>query len=248
MTETPEDPDIASQAHSGAQGTSMAPELQMRPRIQADDAAIAAIISHLRPDLPSVPAERLRRYGARRAESGHHEVWVATRRGEVHGWLRLTHLVDMRPGVTYAAAIQVLAEHRRQGIGSGLYVLLLRRLRETGAEQLVGLVREGDRESLRFVQQRGFLATAPREKDWRLAVDRAGLPAGAAMEDRLRDAGVHIARLADLPPDAPTRDAVHALATLTWHDVPRHRDGLSRMDEQWNDFLFGGENVQPGWS
>jgi GNAT superfamily N-acetyltransferase len=220
----------------------------VRPRVQADDAAIAAIISHLCPDLPPVPTDRLRRYGARRAESGHHEAWVATRRGEVHGWLRLTHLVDVRPVVTYVAAIQVLAEYRRQGIGTALYLLLLRRLIDTGAEQLVGLVREGDSESLRFVQQRGFLATAPRERDWRLAVEQAGLPGRTATEDRLHAAGVRIARLADLPPDAATRDAVHALAALTRRDVPHRRDHLPRIDEQWNDFLFGGENVQPEWS
>jgi L-amino acid N-acyltransferase YncA len=151
--------------------------LLLRPGQPADDAAIAAIINGLRPALPPVPAERLRRYRATRAQGGHDEMWVATRDGAVAGWLRLTHLGTAGPPVTYAVAIQVAAPWRRGGIGSTLYDLLQRRLADTGAARLAGQVGEDDPASLRFVQQRGFQSTGPDERDWRLAVDRALLDA-----------------------------------------------------------------------
>jgi L-amino acid N-acyltransferase YncA len=206
--------------------------LRLRPWQPADDAAIAAIINGLRPTLPPVPADRLSRYRARRAQGGHDEVWVATLDREVAGWLRLTHLPAAEPPVTYAVAIQVAAHRRRGGIGTALYDLLQRRLTDTGAERLAGQVYEDDLTSLCFVKQRGFQTTGPDERDWRLAVDRAILDGFRGVEDRLALAeGIRIERPARSGRAAGHRQrrAGHAGAPRwrnrapSWEHPPRRR-------------------------
>jgi GNAT superfamily N-acetyltransferase len=223
--------------------------LRLRPWQAADDAAIAAIINGLRPSLPAVPVDRLSGYRARRAQGGHDEVWVATLNGEVAGWLRLTHLLAAEPPVTYAVAIQVAAHLRRGGIGTTLYYLLQRRLTDTGAERLAGQVYEDDMTSLRFVQQRGFQTTGPDERDWRLAVDRAVLDGFRGVEERLALAeGIRIERLADLAARPDIIAAARDMPTRRAGETAHPPGSIRRVDDQWNDYLFGGEDVLPEWS
>jgi GNAT superfamily N-acetyltransferase len=135
----------------------------------------------------------------------------------------------------YAMA-RVLQEHRRQGIGTQLYVRLSEHARSVGRESLWGRVREDDAESRAFLRNRGFREAG---REYEVVLDTALAQSPADPPE-----GIELVSLAERPDLEP---AVHELDSAVAADVPRPEgdDFEPQPFARWRDQYLDGPGAVP---
>jgi mycothiol synthase len=138
-------------------------------------------------------------------------------------------------GSLYAMA-RVLPDHRKQGVGTRLYVALSEHAARLGLASLWGRIAEDDPASVRFAENRGFREVA-REYEVVLDVAEADL-AGEA------PAGVELVSLAERP---ELVRPVYEVDVEVGPDVPSHEEGHEPMTfERWHATYLEGPGAVPG--
>ena len=137
-------------------------------------------------------------------------------------------------GSLYAMA-RVLPEHRRQGVGTSLYVALSEHAARLGLASLWGRIEEGDAASLRFAEDRGFLEVA-REYEVVLDVAEAELAGDPPP-------GVELVSVTERP---DLVRAVYDVDVEVGPDVPSHEEGHEPMSfERWHATYLEGPGAMP---
>lgn len=159
---------------------------------------------------------------------------VAETDGALVGALDVNHSSGSFVPDTYWMEITVLPEHRRRGVGSGLYARLEEIVRSRDGRVLRIGVKESMTEGVRFVTKRGFTET---KRDWESRLDVAAfdeMPFAGAF-DRIAGEGITVTTLAaELAKDRERamREA-HELHEDCRRDVPS-TDPITRHD--FDDF------------
>ena len=137
-------------------------------------------------------------------------------------------------GSLYAMA-RVLPEHRGQGFGTRLYEALSEHAAQRGLTSLWGRIQEGDVESLRFAENRGFREVS-REYEVVLEVGDADLAADPP-------ADVELVSLAERP---ELMRPVYEVDVEVGADVPSHEEGYEPMTfERWHATYLEGPGALP---
>jgi mycothiol synthase len=121
------------------------------------------------------------------------------------------------------AAIRVLPESRRRGVGSALLAAVSEHARAGGRTKLWGRIRDDDTESLSFAEHRGFREVG-RERDVMLDVTK--LPAGTSYPP----AGIRLVSFAERP---DLLAAVYTVDSAVSPDVPGHEEHAQHTYEHW---------------
>ena len=137
-------------------------------------------------------------------------------------------------GSLYAMA-RVLPEHRGQGFGTRLYEALSEHAAQRGLTSLWGRIQEGDVESLRFAENRGFREVS-REYEVVLEVGDADLAADPP-------ADLELVSLAERP---ELMRPVYDVDVEVGADVPSHEEGYEPMTfERWHATYLEGPGALP---
>lgn len=147
-------------------------------------------------------------------------------------------LVAAFPGADRAfveADVSIVPAARRRGVGTALLHEVSARAGRVGGEGLQGEVREGDDESLGFVERRGFVEIE-RQKEVVLdlmttAVAPVGAPAGIAIVSRAGRPGLE-------------REE-YALVQQAGRDVPGLGADAEQSFEQWRSFAIERPGADP---
>jgi mycothiol synthase len=126
------------------------------------------------------------------------------------------------PGANYAA-VRVLPEHRRRGLGSALLAAIAEHARARGATELWGRVRADDSESLKFAKRRGFKEVG---RDCDVVLELASVP--PALPEPT--AGITLVSFAERP---DLLNAVWVVDNEVSVDVPAHRPHEPMTYEHW---------------
>jgi GNAT superfamily N-acetyltransferase len=137
-------------------------------------------------------------------------------------------------GSLYAMA-RVLPEHRGQGVGTRLYEALSQHAAALGLTSLWGRIQEGDTESRRFAEKRGFREVS---REYEVVLDVA-----EANSSGDPPPGIELVSLAQRP------DLEHALYDCDVEvgpDVPAHEEGYEPMTfERWHATYLEGPGAMP---
>ncbi len=181
---------------------------QVRPATseQAELEAIAALVSSVTPESPT-SVEEMRwqeaNYPGRR--------FVAEDDGRIVGSASAGRIYMYPPEFErYWFGIEVLPEHRRQGIGSALLAAASAHARDMGKTGLETSLSEIRTEGLEFLGHRGFVEI---ERSKSVRLDLTGLVPPAIV----RPSGIEITTLAARP---ELLSGVHEVAELAFPDIP----------------------------
>ena len=137
-------------------------------------------------------------------------------------------------GSLYAMA-RVLPEERRQGVGTTLYEALSKHAAGLGLTSLWGRIREGDTESRRFAERRGFREVS---REYEVVLD-------VAEADTSGDPppGIELVSLAERP---DLERAVHDVDVEVGPDVPSHEEAHEPGTfERWRATYLEGPGAVP---
>jgi len=138
------------------------------------------------------------------------------------------------PGVAHAA-VHVLQEQRRRGVGTELLGALRRWARDAGYRELQGTVREEDGASLAWVEARRFKEIG---RESRLALELEAVEAPAVDPP----AGIRIVSWAERPELAR---AMYEVAREAYPDVPGQEDDAMAPFEEWLSGDMQGTSDRP---
>ena len=170
----------------------------IRPRVRADDEPIMEIYRGIEWDLPPLSVAEYRGYGDEGAAHGYLEQFVAEQQGKVCGYCVLSASPWAQRRGDYLGSVRVRADCRRQGLGHGLYDLLLDRAQTRAARRLRGWIRADSPTARAFVERRGFRPTGRSHRFARLNTVAASLDGTDRLEGDLRDRGIAIKALAEI--------------------------------------------------
>jgi mycothiol synthase len=137
-------------------------------------------------------------------------------------------------GSLYAMA-RVLPEHRGQGVGTRLYEALSQHAAALGLTTLWGRIQEGDTESRRFAEKRGFREVS---REYEVVLDVA-----EANSSGDPPAGIELVSLAERP---DLEQAIYDCDVEVGPDVPAHEEGYEPMTfERWHATYLEGPGAMP---
>jgi GNAT superfamily N-acetyltransferase len=137
-------------------------------------------------------------------------------------------------GSLYAMA-RVLPEHRGQGVGTRLYEALSQHAAALGLTSLWGRIREGDTQSRRFAEKRGFREVS---REYEVVLDVA-----EANSSGDPPAGIELVSLAERP---DLEQALYDVDVEVGPDVPSHEAGYEPMTfERWHATYLEGPGAMP---
>jgi mycothiol synthase len=130
---------------------------------------------------------------------------------------------------------RVLPEHRGQGVGTRLYEALSQHAAALGLTSLWGRIREGDTESRRFAEKRGFREVS---REYEVVLDVA-----EANSSGDRPPGIELVSLAER---ADLEQALYDVDVEVGPDVPSHVEGYEPMTfERWHATYLEGPGAMP---
>lgn len=199
----------------------------IRPAVpERDFAAIAGIMSE---ELTyEVTEAQLHEWEARHWDGLIRNRLVAEANGRVVGYGLSAHQPWDPPG-QFEVWPAVTQAKRHSGIGAALYAAVLACARERGATVLTSEVQEGDTESMRFAERRGFAIDRHLFESQLdvMAFDEAPF---AGTIEAVEARGIRFFSLADA--DTPeVRRALHKVNTVTALDIPGYTGGSPTYDE-----------------
>lgn len=115
--------------------------------------------------------------------------------------------------------VNVLPEHRHQGIGTALYNRILEALAQYDPIELMTGTREDYEDGMRFIQNRGFKEVM---REWESRLDPTNFDPTpyAGLEQKMKDLGIEIKTVRELESD-PERDRkLYELDKVLTKDVP----------------------------
>jgi len=121
------------------------------------------------------------------------------------------------------ASIVAARDERGRGVGTGLYRALSEWARARELEELEGAVKQGEDESLRWVERRGFAETA---RESMLTLELAAIEAPAVDPPN----GVEIVSWAGRP---ELVDGMYEVAREAYPDIPGNQDDAMESFEEW---------------
>jgi GNAT superfamily N-acetyltransferase len=121
------------------------------------------------------------------------------------------------------ASIVAARDERGRGVGTGLYRALSEWARARELEELEGAVKQGEDESLRWVERRGFAETA---RESMLTLELAAIEAPAVDPPN----GVEIVSWAGRP---ELVDGMYEVALEAYPDIPGNEDDAMESFEEW---------------
>ena len=137
-------------------------------------------------------------------------------------------------GSLYAMA-RVLPEHRRQGVGTRLYEALSQHAAALDLTSLWGRIQEGDTDSRRFAEKRGFREVS---REYEVVLDVA-----EANSSGDPPAGIELVSLAERP---GLEQALYDVDVEVGPDVPAHEAGYEPMTfERWHATYLEGPGAMP---
>lgn len=168
-----------------------------------DYSAVAAVRNGAMPKDPASAAQ-LKERDENRPVGLERRRWVAERGGRVVGVGEYTQSTDMYHPRKFQLIVCVDPRYRRQGIGSLLFEHLVGALERFEPIGLQARAHEDDRDTVRFLAERGFLEDF---RQWESHLETAGFDGERwrPVEERVRAHGIAIVTLADLASD-PERD------------------------------------------
>jgi FMN phosphatase YigB (HAD superfamily)/GNAT superfamily N-acetyltransferase len=208
-------------------------ELLIRPRIEADDAAIIAI--HNRQEAESAPltADELREDGGQR--------WAALLEGGVVGYAAFHPAWWTGRPEVYAAEVRVERDHWGRGIGSQLYETIAAEVGARSGSRLLAWIRADVPEARRFAVRHGFEDTGQVIEERRLFIPEARDAGRERLQDRLRRQGIRIVTLAEIGEDEPFLREVR----LLWDGGEAGPGDSQASFETWRSSVLRGAGLSP---
>lgn len=220
------------------------PALALSPRAIGDDARILEIYNARERDSAPLTLSRYRAEHAGDRTEGGGDTLVALDAGGVVGYGSFQPAWWTGDPSVYSVEVRVDPDHARRGIGTRLYERLQSRLTPLGATRLTGWVRADAAEGRRFAARCRFRETGQVIQEYRLHIPDADPDAYAGVEERLRDAGVRIASLAELGSGEGFLRALQRLWADSGKDPP-DPEGLEQSFPSWRREVVEGIGLSP---
>ncbi len=210
-----------------------------------DYATAVTIANRVWPDYPDTVAE-WRHRDERRAAKLKWRRYLAFLDGEPVGLATYRQLLWMYHPHKFWIGVNVLPEHRRQGIGTALYQHLLQELAPHDPVALMTGTREDYQESVRFLLHRGF-QEAQRQWESVLEVSAFDPAPFAGLAEKVAAQGIQIRTVRELESD-PERDRkLYELEAALEADVPSSEPTTMPEFEEWQK-VWDNPNLLPdGW-
>jgi GNAT superfamily N-acetyltransferase len=185
--------------------------LEIRP-IETDDDLHAALelVRNVYPERALTLAE----FRGHQAAYEDHALLQALDAGRLVGWSVMVAEPRLRAQKTATAEIVVAPDARRRGTGTQLYRALSDWARSQGLDRLEGRVKEGEDDSLRWVERRGFAETG---RESRLELDLTGI-------------------------DPPEVDPPVGIEIVTWGERPELIEGMYEVSCEASPDIPGAED------
>lgn len=183
---------------------------------------------------------------ARRAAKLRWARFLAEVDGEAVGYAGYGQSLWMYHPRKFWVHVNVLAEHRRRGIGSALYAHVLAELEQYDPLTLFAGTREDQTGGLAFLASHGY-AEVMREWESRLDPSRVDLSQYAGLDEKMARAGIEIRTVRELEAD-PERD--RKLYDLDWaldQDVPSPEPPTRVPYEEWQKVWQRSNLLPDGW-
>lgn len=240
MARAQETPDIQTRSDRP-----VPPDVVIRPQILDDDPHAVEIGNRLNPEFPQSTVEEYRQLIEKTPPGVKRERFVAERKGEIVGRASIIEMFWTGNPSSFSGGVDVLPDHRGQGIGSALYQPILQSARDFGAERLYARVRDDRDEARRFALHRGYRETGYVMRMSRLDVTKANYEGYDELEERLRDESIRVKTLAELgPQDDAVLRAIHGVEMRASEDEPSS-ERYAISFEHWRDFSLTEPGVTP---
>jgi mycothiol synthase len=202
----------------------------IRPFNHDDYPALASLSNLVEPDWP-VTAELLAQWDKQRNPEHHHATFVDEHNGNILAFGQTGHDSHAFEEGKFWLGIGVHPEHRKAGLGRGLYQHLLHHLAPMQPKVLQVFTSEDQTVGVEWLQREGFRVVWKRYHS-RLQTKGFDFAPYEGLEQTLSAHGIEIKSLADL--NDP--DAAHKLYELDWtlmQDVPMGVTLTKQSFEQW---------------
>ena len=214
-------------------------------RSDEDYAMAVAIINRVWPDYPDTVAEWQHRDRTRAAKIKWQR-YLAFLDGEPVALATYRQMLWMYHPRKFRISVNVLPEHRRQGIGTALYQHLLQELAPHDPMELMAVTREDYEESVRFLQHRGFQEV---QRQWESILEVASFDPTpfAGVAEKVAAQGIQIRTVRELESD-PERDRkLYELEAALDEDVPSPEPSTMPEFEEWQKVWDDPSLLPDGW-
>ncbi len=214
-------------------------------RSDEDYAMMVAIVNRVWPDYPDTVAEWQHRDRTRAAKLKWQR-YLAFLDGEPVALATYRQMLWMYHPRKFRISVNVLPEHRRQGIGTALYQHLLQELIPHDPIELMAVTREDYEESVRFLQHRGFQEV---QRQWESILEVASFDPTpfAGVAEKVAAQGIQIRTVRELESD-PERDRkLYELEAALDEDVPSPEPSTMPEFEEWQKVWDDPSLLPDGW-
>jgi GNAT superfamily N-acetyltransferase len=209
-----------------------------RLAIPEDDVSVVDLVNRQEPEGPTLTLDAYREETSKRRSSS--ERWIADIGGRVIGVGNVSPAWWTGRTNVFLASVRVDTTHRRQGTGTRMLDLLLSRLAEEGAHQVLAWVRLDEEAPLAFATHHGFRETGQVIEEYILRISEARIDAYADLQDRLESEGIRITTLDNLDTNDP--DFLEALHRV-WVGSQDPQDAVSL--QEWRAQVLDGAGQTP---
>jgi GNAT superfamily N-acetyltransferase len=220
--------------------------LVIRQWTQEDYPVLLEIRNACMPDY-AISLNEYRRGDEVRDAKCYHNRLVAERYGATIGFASFGHTESMYNPQRFEFQVQVLPQHRRQGIGSALYNAMNTDLERLEPDALRTYTREDMPADIRFIEKRGYVEE---QRYWESRLNVASFDTApfAGAQTRPAEDGVTLTTYGALADD-PERDRkMYELETELFRDLPSPEPLTDLTYEQYRKHVLESPNLLPdGW-